>query len=134
MKSKSMGWDCQIRSRFTGHRKDARELYASLDILVVPSFEEAFGLVAVEGMLSSLPVIASNSGALPEFVEHGTNGLLVELNDEQALADAISSLAQDSPLRNSLGQSARTWARGNLEMNIVLDGLDELYNRCIEQK
>jgi glycosyltransferase involved in cell wall biosynthesis len=115
--------------KFTGHRPDSREVYAALDILVVPSFEEAFGLVAVEGMLSSLPVIASNSGALPEFVSDGVNGLLVELNDDAELAGAIERLADNLDLRISLGRSAREWARSNLEMNLVLDRLDELYGR-----
>ncbi len=118
--------------KFTGHRTDSRRLYASLDILVVPSFEEAFGLVAVEGMLSGLPVIASNSGALPEFVEGGVNGLLVELNDDCALAGAIARLADKPELRASLGSSAHQWARGNLEMGLVLERLDGLYTRCLE--
>lgn len=120
--------------KFTGHRPDSRELYASLDILVVPSFAEAFGLVAVEGMLSELPVVASNSGALPEFVADGVNGLLVELNDERALAAAISRLADDPLLRAELGARAREWARGSLAMNLVLDRLDDLYRRCLEQR
>ena len=118
--------------KFTGHRTDSRDVYASLDILAVPSYEEAFGLVAVEGMLSGLPVVASNSGALPEFVEHGTNGLMVELNDDGALAEAIARLADNAELRAEIGSRARDWARNNLEMNLVLDRLDELYDRCIK--
>lgn len=120
--------------KFTGHRTDSRQLYASLDVLIVPSFEEAFGLVAVEGMLSSLPVVASNSGALPEFVEDGVNGLLVELNDDRALADAVLRLADEPQLRGSLGASARRWARGNLEMGLLLASLDELYGRCCSMR
>ncbi len=118
--------------KFTGHRTDSRKIYASLDMLIVPSFEEAFGLVAVEGMLSELPVISSNSGALPEFVEDGVNGLLVELNDERVLAGAIESLADSPELRASLGASSRQWALANLEMGLVLDRLDELYRRCLK--
>jgi glycosyltransferase involved in cell wall biosynthesis len=117
--------------KFTGHRTDSRKLYASLDMLIVPSSEEAFGLVAVEGMLSELPVVASNSGALPEFVEDGVNGLLVELNDERALAGAIEHLADSPELRISLGASSRKWALANLEMGLVLDRLDELYARYL---
>ena len=116
--------------KFTGHRTDSRQLYASLDMLIVPSFEEAFGLVAVEGMLSELPVVASNSGALPEFVSDGVNGLLVELNDERALAGAIEKLADQPELRFSLGTSSRQWALANLEMSFVLERLDELYRKC----
>ena len=120
--------------KFTGHRTDSRRLYASLDVLVVPSFEEAFGLVAVEGMLSRLPVVASNSGALPEFVESGVNGLLVELNDDRGLAGAIGRLADEPQLRASLGERSRQWALGNLEMGLVLERLDGLYARCLERR
>ena len=71
---------------------------------------------------------------LPEFVEDGVNGLLVGLNDEKALADALGRLAIDKQLRVSLGASARQWARGNLEMKLVLDRLDGLYQRCVERR
>ena len=116
---------------FSGHRKDSRAVFTALDILVVPSFEEAFGLVAVEGMLAGLPVVAASSGALPEFIEHGRTGLLVPVRDSGALADTLERLAESSDLRRELGNRARAWAQENLSMERVLDRIDKLYEECI---
>ena len=119
------------RVRLLGHCADTRAFYAALDILVVPSWEEAFGLVAAEGMLSGLPVVAANSGALPEFIREGVNGFLVPLRDVPALAAVISRLADDPKLRRNTGRRAREWAGEHLDMELILDRLDELYRECV---
>jgi glycosyltransferase involved in cell wall biosynthesis len=116
---------------FTGHRPDVPELLRALDVLVVPSLEEAFGLVAAEGMLSSLPVVAARAGALPEFIDDGSTGLLVPPSDPQALADSLLRLADDPDLRGRLGSQARAWATENLSMERCLDRLDNLYQECV---
>lgn len=117
---------------FSGYRKDSQAVFAALDILVVPSFEEAFGLVAGEGMLSGLPVIGADSGALPEFIEKGRTGLLVPVRDSDALADALARLAESGDLRRELGESARAWVRENLSMERILDQIDGLYEECVK--
>ncbi len=117
---------------FSGYRKDSQAVFAALDILVVPSFEEAFGLVAGEGMLAGLPVIGADSGALPEFIEKGRTGLLVPVRDSDALADALARLAESGDLRRELGESARAWVRENLSMERILDQIDNLYEECVK--
>ncbi len=114
----------------TGYRPDAVKAYRSLDILLVPSTREAFGLVAAEGMLAGLPVVASRSGALPEFVREGETGLLVEPEDPASLAAAIAALAGDPELRAALGSRARAWAEAHLSMDRALDRLEALYAEC----
>ncbi len=88
------------RLDFHGHAgtSELAELYRTFDVLVVPSLPtpnwlEQFGRVAVEAMASGVPVIASDSGALPDVV--GGAGLLVPPGDPVALAAAISALASD---------------------------------------
>ncbi len=117
---------------FSGYRKDSQAVFAALDILAVPSFEEAFGLVAGEGMLSGLPVIGADSGALPEFIENSRTGLLVPVRDSDALADALARLAESGDLRRELGESARAWVRENLSMERILDQIDNLYEECVK--
>ena len=116
---------------FCGYREEVRDIFSALDILVVPSFEEAFGLVAVEGMLSGLPVIAAASGALPEFIEDGATGLLVEQGNVEALAGILERLAGDKELRSALGSRGRAWAAQNLSLERVLGQLDDLYQECL---
>jgi glycosyltransferase involved in cell wall biosynthesis len=78
----------------------------SLSIAVVPSFHEAFGLIAVEAMACGIPVVASAVGGLKEIVQDGQTGLLVPPGDAAALARAIVTLLTNEPLRQRLAQAA----------------------------
>lgn len=93
-----------------GFRQDVPNLLQALDIAVVPSRAESFGLVAIEAMANGRPVVGSCSGALPEIVEPGTNGLLFPAGDGHALAEAILALVEDRGKRLEMGRAARkTW-------------------------
>jgi len=129
---KKLAAELGIESRvvFSGHRPDVPALLGALDILAVPSLEEAFGLVAAEGMLSALPVVAARAGALPEFIADRSTGLLVPPSDPQALAESLLLLAGDESLRSALGRQARSWAVENLSLERCLDRLDDLYAEC----
>ncbi|MEA1997311.1 MAG: glycosyltransferase family 4 protein [Gemmatimonadota bacterium] len=116
---------------FSGHMKDAAGIFAAVDILVVPSIEEAFGLVAAEGMSAGIPVVAFRSGALPEFISHGETGLLVPPGDTDALAGALESLSRDHEARLELGAAAREWVVSNLSMEKILRDIDRLYAECL---
>jgi glycosyltransferase involved in cell wall biosynthesis len=91
----------------TGAMVDSREFLDAMDVLVVPSlWEEPFGLVAVEGMARSLPVVVTRSGGLQEIVEQGITGFVVE-KEASALRAAVGSLVTDSLLRARMGQAGR---------------------------
>ena len=117
------------------HLEDARgdipEVMASLDMLVVPSYEEAFGLVAAEGMLAGVTVIGADAGALPEIISHGENGFLVPSRAPEKLATQMAEIAGNNQLRERTGRIARDWAAQNLSMDLMLDKLDELYESCV---
>ena len=74
-------------------------------MFVIPSVHEAYGMVAAEAMSYGKPVIASNTGGLPEVV--GDAGMLIPPQDEKALAEAISSLDGDAEKRLAMGRAAR---------------------------
>jgi glycosyltransferase involved in cell wall biosynthesis len=84
-------------------------LYEDAALLVLPSFDEGFGLPALEAMSLGVPVVASNRGALPEVV--GDAGLLVDPDDAGSLADAIARLLSDKPLAATLSAKGRERAR-----------------------
>jgi glycosyltransferase involved in cell wall biosynthesis len=72
-------------------------LYKGAQLLVLPSFEEGFGLTVLEAMAAGVPVIASNRGSLPEVV--GQAGLLVDPDDPETITGAMESLVSDAVLR-----------------------------------
>jgi glycosyltransferase involved in cell wall biosynthesis len=91
--------------RFVGWRHDMPTLMADADLLVVPSDAEPFGRVALEAMAVGRPVVGLRRGGLPEVVEDGVTGLLVDDESPVDLAAAISRLVADPSLRASLGQA-----------------------------
>jgi len=72
---------------------ERRELYRRAKLLVLPSYDEGFGLPALEAMAMGIPVVASNRGALPEVL--GEAGMLVDPDDHEALVNAIERVLQD---------------------------------------
>lgn len=81
--------------------------YHLADVVVVPSGEgEAFGLVNVEAMASAVPVVASDSGGIPEIIEDGVSGLLVTQSSlPHGLVPALIRLLTDESMRRSFGQA-----------------------------
>lgn len=84
---------------FLGYVKNMREFYLTLDVLVVPSMMESFGLSAVEAQRIGVPVIASNVGGLAEILHNEVDSLLFEANSSKALSSQIQGLKEDPGLR-----------------------------------
>ena len=109
----------QERVRFLGpvEQRNLPYFYAAANVCVVPSFYESFGMVAIEAMACSRPVIASRAGGLQFTVHHGKTGLLVPPGDSLALAEALARLLADEKLQARMGRAALTeaqrysWAR-----------------------
>lgn len=104
--------------------------YAAADVYVQSSLSEAFGMPVAEAMAASVPVVATRVGGIPELVEHGKTGLLVEADDAPGLAEAILRLLADEDLRKTLGQSARArvierfcWDRIATDLRILYEKL-----------
>jgi glycosyltransferase involved in cell wall biosynthesis len=92
---------------FLGWRTDAYNLMADCDLLVVPSLWEGFGLVTLEAMALSKPIIASRVSALPEIVVDGQTGLLVPPANADALTTALSRLLGNPNEAREMGKRGR---------------------------
>jgi glycosyltransferase involved in cell wall biosynthesis len=94
-----------------GSLADPRQLLAALDLFVMPSRSEGWGLAALEAMAMGLPVVASNTGGLAEMMVAGETGWLVAPGDASALAGAIFEAAANRERLHGMGLRARERAR-----------------------
>ena len=88
---------------------DARliALYASCDLLVLPTNADLVPWSVLEAMADDLPVVSTGVGAIPEIVVHDVTGFIVPAGDGEALANAIAGLLSDPDLRRTMGQRGR---------------------------
>lgn len=92
----------------TGHRSDVMELLDAVDVLVHPSRADALPTVLLEAMAAGVPIVASAVGGIPEIVEHGTSGILVdEATGARELAAAMATALADADLRRRLADGGR---------------------------
>lgn len=96
--------------------RDKAAAFVTSEMIVVPSWTEAFPLVIPEAMAAGLPVVATSVGAIPDFVKDGEDGFLVAPKAPVELADRICRLLDDEPLRSRVRERVR--ARAPLEFAI----------------
>jgi glycosyltransferase involved in cell wall biosynthesis len=100
--------------------------YSECDLFVAPSRYESFGLIYLEAMSFSKPIIACNSGGTPEVVTHNETGILVEAGNHQELASAIICLTKDKILRKKMGNA------GNLRVKSLFS-IEKMIESTITQ-
>jgi glycosyltransferase involved in cell wall biosynthesis len=115
-----------------GHLADVERLIAASDILVLPSFREGLSNVILEAMMAGKAVIASDVGGNGELVEHGSTGLLFPSDDDVALAASLRSLIIDGTLRARFGAAARTRARVQFGVPVMIRAMEHHYEKCGE--
>ncbi|WP_348260971.1 glycosyltransferase family 4 protein [Telmatobacter sp. DSM 110680] len=99
--------------RFLGPVPNSKlpELYQSASVFVLPSFEDGFGMVALEAMASGCPVIVSSNAGAADMVSEGVNGFVFPSGDVEALTDCIQRLYRDPSLAEKMGIEAAEQAR-----------------------
>lgn len=121
------------RVRFAGFvpHDDIYDFIRQHHIMVMPSRREGFGVAALEAMACARPVIASDVGGIPELVDHGRNGILVEPDNVDALARAIVELVSGPDLMSRMGQAGYEVVKERYDWERSLDMMAELYERLI---
>ena len=110
-------------------QKEIWKFYDCIDIVLVPTTDiESFGLVAIEGMLSKKPVIASNHGGLKEIVIHNKTGLLFEPNNASDLKKSIESLLINQNLIELYGKEGEKRAKFDFSLEKYVNNFKALYN------
>jgi glycosyltransferase involved in cell wall biosynthesis len=129
---KRMAWEKGIADHvtFTGVVQDplAEGVYAAADIACqVSRWEEVFGYVIAEAMASYRPVIGTRVGGIPELIEDGKTGFLVDRGDASAMADRLLLLLQNHTLREQMGRAGRRAAEEKFNHGINVAQVLDLY-------
>ena len=119
------------RVTFLGNVPNLEEVLGAVDLFVLPSESESFGMAALEAMASEVPVIATRTGGLPEVVADGETGYLVEVGDVAAMAERGIELLRDDDLRRRMGKRARQVAVELFDEQKIVPYYRALYDRVI---
>jgi glycosyltransferase involved in cell wall biosynthesis len=122
------------RVQFTGAVSDDKlqSLYQSCDLFVAPSLYESFGLIYLEAMNYAKPVIGCRAGGIPEVVDHGVTGLLVEPEAPAALAEAMASLCQSPVKLREMGLAGRQRLLDKFTHIQMARGFEQAYRSVIQ--
>ena len=111
---------------------DVAPFLQAADLLLLPSASESFGLVALEAMASSVPVVASRVGGLPEVVPDGKAGFLLPAGDVEAMAARVVQLLTDEGLHTRFAAAGRRQA-ARFGCDEVVPRFEALYERVLRQ-
>jgi glycosyltransferase involved in cell wall biosynthesis len=104
---------------------DKKRLLATSDIYILPSYNEGQPISILEAMSYGLPVISTKAGGIPEIIEDGVNGLLIDAGNKEQIRDAINKLINDKELRQSMGRCNATQVTAHFpdEVSCILEKL-----------
>lgn len=118
--------------RFTGSRSDVHRLMAAGDVVVAPSaWQEPAGLVVIEGMAAGRPVVATRVGGIPEYVEDGVTGILVEAHAPQQFAGALLRLLNAPAEAEAMGRAGRARVEARFSMERWVHDTERVYETVL---
>jgi N-acetyl-alpha-D-glucosaminyl L-malate synthase BshA len=116
---------------FLGSLKSTKEVLNISDLFILPSSKESFGLSALEAMACGVPVIASDSGGIPEVISHGKSGLLNSVGDTYQMTKNALKLLSNESLLNRFKTNAYQQAM-KFDIEVILPKYEKLYEKCVE--
>jgi glycosyltransferase involved in cell wall biosynthesis len=122
------------RARFVGRMEDIPETLRALDVVVNASVAEPFGLGVLEAQATGVPVVATRSGGVTDFLNDGDNALLVPCGDADAMARALERILTDGDLAARLSSQGRSLAEAGHGMDGFADDLAEMYRRLARRR
>jgi glycosyltransferase involved in cell wall biosynthesis len=114
-----------------GRRLDVPNILAALDVAVCASNFEGSPLAVMEYMEAGLPIVATRVGGVPDLIDDGVHGLLVEPGEPLELAGAIDELLRDRPRAAALGARARERRRREFDLDVMVHNMEALYEELL---
>ncbi len=117
--------------RFLGKQESVAELMACADLLLLPSQNESFGLVALEAMASGVPVVATRTGGIPEVVEDGVSGILEDVGAVEPMGERAVEILRDGARWSAMSIAARRTAVERFSVQAILPRYEAYYERIL---
>jgi glycosyltransferase involved in cell wall biosynthesis len=124
--------DLYHRFLFAGFRRDIGSVLNLGDYFILPSYHEALGLSIIEAMSLGKIVFASSVGGIPELIEDGVNGFLLDFNDPSACAEKIMSVANNPDLKKKISENAYQAFIQKYDVRIAVRRYEEEYLKCLD--
>lgn len=119
---------------FLGHRDDIRDLMEVMDVFVLPTKREGFGVVFAEAMAMEKPTVGSLIGPVAEVVANGVTGYLVPPGNPRAFADRVLGLLEDEKKRLDFGKAGRRRVEQHFSETRMFDSIEGHYRRLLGDK
>ena len=119
------------RVHFLGVRSDIPEVLGAMDVFALSSDYEGNPLSVMEAMAAGLPVVATAVGSVPNLLENGREGFIVQPGNSQDLSNAMSLLSGNRELRQSLGKAAARRARENFDVSAMVQAYEKMYENLV---
>ena len=126
--SRAKKYNLSSKLCFVGFLKSPMSYMPYFDLIILPTYEETFGLTVVEAMLMSVPVIGSNAGGVPEIISHKHNGLLFKTRDHNDLMHNIDSLIANKELRKKIIENGVKSSNKDYDYQKHFENLEKLMN------
>ncbi|HZL36086.1 MAG TPA: glycosyltransferase [Tepidisphaeraceae bacterium] len=118
---------------FVGYQSEPQRYFQLMDVFILTSRSEGMPLSVLEAWAAGVPVIATRVGGLPEMIEHGRTGLLIEFGSVEGTASALQHVLLDSDLRTNLGHNAQSHVIANFDVRNMVRDYHEQYTSLLRE-
>lgn len=124
----------QDKVTWLGYRTDVPDLLAQSEIFVLPALEEPFGRVVIEAMSASVPVVATEVGGIPEILQEGVQGYIVEPGNEEALSQAMIALLKQPSMSEDMGVQGRLRVQNHFSLDTHVKRIESCYSKFLDRQ
>jgi glycosyltransferase involved in cell wall biosynthesis len=119
---------------FSGFLEDIPRIIATFDVAVLPSYFEGMGRALLEAMAMEKPVVGTRVGGIPDLIQEGVNGYLVNPGNEKELASALLKILDDKGLALEMGRAGRKKMTGRFSAESMVRSIEKVYKELLEKK
>jgi len=115
--------------RLLGFREDINNIMRTIDLLILPSLWEGFGIVLIEAMAAGKPCITTQISSMPEIVENNISGIVVQPEDSSSIAQACIKILSDKELGNKMGVEGKRIVKEKFSIEKMINNYEDIFNK-----